>query len=207
MNFIDPTLEHDLPGPKPWALSPLVSTMPYFAHQTLEPDELLPEFPSKPIIDSVDELVPTNDSAYRTDRRSYFSDAQHRKDIKFGPNDLITTDFCYGFLSFPDISLNLPGGLSFDLMRYWDGQPVRFVCCERSKNRNEHGFEGKSFWCVVIEVVEEKVATPTGTPKKSNTPLGWLSPGRGRTPKGSRTPSRTPTPVGERNGERDDALD
>jgi len=31
--YIDPTLEHDLTSPtKPWALSPLVSTMPHFMH-------------------------------------------------------------------------------------------------------------------------------------------------------------------------------
>lgn len=29
------------------------------------------------------------------------------------------------------LSLRLPGGMSFDLMHYWDGQPVRFVCRRR----------------------------------------------------------------------------
>ncbi|KAI9452505.1 hypothetical protein F5148DRAFT_1289581 [Russula earlei] len=34
MHFVDPTLEHDLASStKPWALSPLISTMPYFAHR------------------------------------------------------------------------------------------------------------------------------------------------------------------------------
>lgn len=51
------------------------------------------------------------------------------------PNqDLLTTDFCYDFLQFNTkggIGLRLPGGISVDLLRYWDGQPVRFVCCER----------------------------------------------------------------------------
>lgn len=60
-------------------------------------------------------------------------------------------------MSFPEIRLNLPGGLSFDLMNYWDGQPVRFVCCERIK---EDGVPvkgpGKVFWCVVFEVVPDE---------------------------------------------------
>jgi Protein of unknown function (DUF1769) len=78
---------------------------------------------------------------------------------------VITTDFCYGFLEFsPKLSLCLPGGLSFDLMQYWDGQPVRFVCCERKGDfdaveGSDEGDDdeqpwGRMFWCVVIELDE-----------------------------------------------------
>jgi hypothetical protein len=89
--------------------------------------------------------------------------------------DLITTDFCYGFLEFaPSLRLRLPGGLGFDLARYWDGQGVRFVCCERKhvpssepvtaaedleKHEgitSENGEDpwGRVFWCVSIEMEE-----------------------------------------------------
>jgi hypothetical protein len=77
--------------------------------------------------------------------------------------DVLTTDFCYGFLSFPTLALNLPGGISFDLKKYWDGQPVRFVCVERRPV--EEGAEGgcgddhdegdRTFWCVVFEAEED----------------------------------------------------
>lgn len=64
-------------------------------------------------------------------------------------------DFCYGFINFtPTLSLQLPGGLSFDLMRYWDGQPVQFVCCERKKDELDGNPWGRIFWCVAIEVEE-----------------------------------------------------
>lgn len=54
--------------------------------------------------------------------RSYFSSATHRQNVVFGPSDIITPDLCYGFIEFsPSLSLRLPGGVSFDLMRYWDG--------------------------------------------------------------------------------------
>jgi hypothetical protein len=46
-------------------------------------------------------------------------------------------------------------------MRYWDGQPVRFVCCERSPNGAKG--PGDPFWCVVFEIVtddEEEVEVP-----------------------------------------------
>ena len=77
---------------------------------------------------------------------------------------MLTTDFCYGFLSFPSLALNLPGGISFDLKKYWDGQPVRFVCVDRQQNReDETGEVGeavkdedeRTFWCVVVEAAED----------------------------------------------------
>jgi hypothetical protein len=115
-------------------------------------------------------------------RRSYFSKEAHRKAVTLGPQDLITTDFCYGFLEFaPSLRLRLPGGVSFDLARYWDGQGVRFVCCERqhvpsfdhaspihepessdssahTDKEHESGVGdgddpwGRVFWCVSIEM-------------------------------------------------------
>jgi hypothetical protein len=116
-------------------------------------------------------------------RRAYFRDASHRQELVFGPEvryvsptafpyrprrrtwqDVFTTDFCYGFIQFaPTLSLNLPGGISFDLMHYWDGQPVRFMCCERKREAESGGEEGgaddvpwgRVLWCVAIEPVED----------------------------------------------------
>ena len=98
-------------------------------------------------------LDPTNASQ----RRAHFSTQAHRADVLLTPLDVVTTDFCYGFINFaPALSLQLPGGLSFDLMRYWDGQPVRFVCCERPKSGARSGEApwGRIFWCVAIEMVD-----------------------------------------------------
>ena len=43
-----------------------------------------------------------------------------------------------------------------DLMRYWDGQPIYFVCCERNTTKKTKAGRplGRVFWCVVIEVLE-----------------------------------------------------
>jgi len=191
MRFIDPTLEHDLGSARPWALSPLVSTMPYLAHTPVSSLRRYPEFPAyRPLQDDTSSLHCAHPHSRPLDlgppnkRRSYFSSEDHRHNVIFGPNDLITTDFCYGFLSFPSLSLNLPGGISFDLMKYWDGQPVRFVCCERprrpnlspassrsgsssslksfgsgssgsSKSEKKLKGPGRAFWCVVIQVVQD----------------------------------------------------
>ncbi|CAK5281650.1 unnamed protein product [Mycena citricolor] len=124
------------------------------------------------------EVVPQGMTAQQ--RRSFFSDEGHRKSVTFGPQDVITTDFCYGFLEFsPSLRLRLPGGLGFDLARYWDGQGVRFVCCERRHDtvaddadvHHDTDFSGKRddsrpaddqsdpwgpvFWCVSIEMADE----------------------------------------------------
>ncbi|CAK5282440.1 unnamed protein product [Mycena citricolor] len=124
------------------------------------------------------EVVPQGMTAQQ--RRSFFSDEGHRKSVTFGPQDVITTDFCYGFLEFsPSLRLRLPGGLGFDLARYWDGQGVRFVCCERRHDtvaddadvHHDTDFSSKPddsrpaddqsdpwgpvFWCVSIEMADE----------------------------------------------------
>ncbi|KAJ7497013.1 hypothetical protein FB451DRAFT_1209722 [Mycena latifolia] len=242
MKYIDPTLSHDLTctaPQKPWALSPLLATMPYLKHTRLPPSwdgsdsdtAHLPVFPPPALISDdtsslylsavptpieasrpgtpsssgsssskssrssrrssdskkskkrkiVDEEVPRAMTSQQ--RRSYFSSEAHRKAVSLGPEDVITTDFCYGFLEFaPSLRLRLPGGLGFDLARYWDGQGVRFVCClpgrSVSVNRtspihepecsdasmcnavHDAGVEdddpwGQVFWCVSIEMEDE----------------------------------------------------
>jgi len=241
MNYIDPALEHDLNSQtKPWALSPLISTMPHFSHSRLDGspsssrssshswhsaaesvsvlDTDYPPFPPFPpkksiednltqihhnyqpnVYDSASDLSLSSSSSssslfqdvktgvkdklkkkkksplpslrslnLRTaqERQSYFQSTSHRKGITFAADDILTMDFCYGFLDFsPSLALRLPCGISFDLIKYWDGQPVRFVCCER-KRKPEPGVLGHSndaedpwgrmFWCIQIELTDEQ---------------------------------------------------
>ena len=71
---------------------------------------------------------------------------------------MITADFCYDYLRFgpQGVELRLPGGLSIDMMKYWDGQRVPFVCCERRRPGAPGGEPwGRVLWCVVIEAVDE----------------------------------------------------
>jgi len=257
MKYIDPTLSHDLTctaSQKPWALSPLVATMPYLRHTRLPPScnhypdsrcsspscshSDAPHLPFPPPVSITDDTsllhlaaapdvpnpsrsgTPSSSGSSSTlsnrssrssrscdnkkgkkaangevpramnsqQRRSYFSSEDHRKAVCLGPQDVITTDFCYGFLEFaPSLRLRLPGGLGFDLARYWDGQGVRFVCCERrhvptfdhaspvhepecsdgsAYDEREHeggtgeGEDpwGRVFWCVSIEMGDEAEA-------------------------------------------------
>ncbi|KAH8828982.1 hypothetical protein DL96DRAFT_1021869 [Flagelloscypha sp. PMI_526] len=236
-SYIDPTLEHDLSSTtKPWALSPLISTMPNLRHRRESWEEATEDpFPPKvaiqdstsqlhlarisrtesgrhsrasSIASSIDDLddpdTPTqakilkksksksslyklkkvsrsvtslmsnksghssisedDEGAYNfasaSQRRKFFADAEARKDVIFGPEDIILTDFCYGFFSFsPTIALQIPGGIEFDLMHYWDRQPVRFVCCARKgwdpDEEKENTPWGTVFWCMALEVVDD----------------------------------------------------
>lgn len=170
MQFIDPTLEHDLTSQtKPWALSPLVATMPHFAYKhTDQPPNRPSRRPSmlrEVSLNSMDSTGPRTGKKPKhlefesvSQRRKYFRNAEQRREFELGPSEIIVTDFCYGFLEFnPSLSLRLPGGLSFDLMRYWVKHPVKFVCCERKKGGVEEGGNpwGCMFWCVMIEIAEQ----------------------------------------------------
>ncbi len=57
-SFVDPTLEHDLMAQsKPWALSPLISTMPHFEHKRCPKNVQIPSFsPTESVKDSTDML-------------------------------------------------------------------------------------------------------------------------------------------------------
>ncbi len=51
-------------------------------------------------------------------------------------------------------------------MHYWDGQPVRFVCCERKRQDNGDGLGegdaesdvpwGRVLWCVAIQLIPDE---------------------------------------------------
>lgn len=61
-------------------------------------------------------------------RFTFWGSAAHREAVSFTPSDLATMVFDNGFLDFNTLRLELPytGGMGFDLLNYWDGQPVRF---------------------------------------------------------------------------------
>ncbi len=50
---------------------------------------------------------------------------------------MVTADFFNGFIDFNDLTLHIPfsGGLKFDLKKYWDGQPVRYICKDRKNDK------------------------------------------------------------------------
>ncbi|THH26540.1 hypothetical protein EUX98_g7648 [Antrodiella citrinella] len=164
MQFMDPTLELDIRAPKPWALSPLITTMPFFTHTRLSEPHTTPPFPPTTclVADDISRLPyagKSEESKKRMARKTHFQDPARRKAVVFGPDDLITADFCHGHLDInhESICIQVPGGFSIDMMQHWDGKPARFVCCQRPTNtETDAGMPwGRVFWCVAIETVDD----------------------------------------------------
>lgn len=116
--------------------SPLFATLQYLsAKEVASSDGAPPAFVPDTFPEDVWPLVPPEDAAALKDqpaaRRSYFTKAPHRSATRFGPSHLIRGDFSHGFLNFDSLSVSLPGGLSFSLAKYWNGEPVVFSCQKR----------------------------------------------------------------------------
>lgn len=80
-------------------------------------------------------------------RKTLFGDQSKRKQINLTPEDVWTADFCNGFIDFNTLNLHIPvGGLSFDLKRYYNNQPVQYQC----KNKET----GEVYFMVTFDIQE-----------------------------------------------------
>jgi len=171
-SFIDPTLSHDLTCERPWALSPMISTMPYFSAIRQSPTAPLPEFdPLAEFQEDVSGLFKDSSAATSlpstaSQRKKYFQNEAHRKEVEFTPETVLHVDFAYGFFQFPELNLSLPGGISFDLKKYWANQPARFVCCERAPGGTG---PGKVFFVVQFDIPDLGNHKSGGSPQGSET--------------------------------------
>ena len=81
-------------------------------------------------------LSSENQKTASSARASWLGKASNREKLQITPQDVITVDFCNGFIDFNTLRLVLPyGGLYFDLQKYWDGQPVRYVAKNLKTNQ------------------------------------------------------------------------
>ena len=96
--YVDPTLEHDLSSrTRPWALSPLVATMPHLAVSSIDDPRSIPVFPpAKPLEDSTPFLPISQHHSVlgkfgkgkdkqAGKRKTYFHSAAKRKEFMFSP--------------------------------------------------------------------------------------------------------------------------
>jgi len=135
VHYLDPALKQDLYADKPWAWSPLVATMNRLAFLPLDdsssqlldewkeatPEDVTPLY--KPNEEAVAHLKADSDA-----RRKHFSVPANR-DRTISKDVALFTEFRNGFIDFQNLALKLPvGHLQFNLARYWDGQPVIYIC-------------------------------------------------------------------------------
>ncbi|TKY89657.1 hypothetical protein EX895_001442 [Sporisorium graminicola] len=155
VKLVDPNLEHDLYAQRPHAWSPYLATMPRVNSVASDKEDFSewPSFPTHPeyVQDDISSLIPSELAEKERDtvanfkgidkaheyRQRFLGNRAHRKEIIVDKDQIVTADFFNGFLDFNDLTLHIPfsGGLKFDLKKYWDGQPVRYICKDR-KNDN-----------------------------------------------------------------------
>jgi len=182
MKFIemkDPTLEHDLYASRPWLLSPLFSTVQYLSYTdtNVPANEPLPAFPPTACIaENSSSIAPpptngngkSNPDAAAVARRTHFANPAERQKVPLGPSHIVQTDFCHGYLSFGgdpsdgggkgNLGLSLPK-IHFDLMKYFDGRPLWYVCCEKGKDGKG---PGPMIWCVAFQILLDDDDTGLG---------------------------------------------
>lgn len=127
--------------------SPFISTMRYLSYTSVSSDD---EKPTLVIKENTAAIAPAPSPDAR---RAQFGSAENRRKVRFGPSTLIQSDFCHGYLEFAKgegLELSLPV-VKLDLLRYWDGRPVWFVCCERRKDGKPG--PGDSIFCVGFEIM------------------------------------------------------
>ncbi|OXG17580.1 hypothetical protein C367_05068 [Cryptococcus neoformans Ze90-1] len=166
MYFIDPTLELDIYADKPWALSPALATMNYLSLEdgSKVGKDLMVKEDSLEFIKSKakDEgaTVPTpregNEKTEISARRKWLADKKNREKIKLGKDVVVGMEFANGLLDFNTLSATLPPPFSvqFPLVKYWDGQPVTYVC-QRKAPKGQSPVGQDVFWSVAFEIVDE----------------------------------------------------
>ncbi|WWC69869.1 uncharacterized protein I206_103812 [Kwoniella pini CBS 10737] len=166
MYFIDPTVEADIYADKPWALSPTLATMSHLSlsnNSTNDDQPYIEENSLGWLKDNIEENdIPsyTDDKSQISTRRKWLTKSSNRQLININENTIVGMEFCNGLLDFNTLSATLPSpfSLQIPLLKYWDGQPVTYVCQEKpSKDESPVGGKNKVYWSIAFEIVDEDV--------------------------------------------------
>lgn len=142
--------------------SPLFATLQYLSAKEHPASEPLPPFKPDTFPEDVSPLLSSSSSSSSTapptdpaSRRSFFSKQDARRSVPLTASHLVRGDFSHGFLNFDSLSLALPGGLSFKLDKYWNGEPVVFSC-QRRLAKGQEGREAETYFVVTFELEAEE---------------------------------------------------
>jgi hypothetical protein len=152
--WFDPGLEIDLTSDRPSAFSPLVVSMNTVNISIQESDEIqVPQKESgRPIEEDTKALFPGAETSYNgAERRAQLSDLNKLKQIKITPNHTLGVDFYNPYIDPSTRCIRIPM-ISLDVMPYWNGEPLRFVCKSKSK--------GIVFFAILFNLREFKEPVP-----------------------------------------------
>ena len=123
-SWYDPGLESNLNAPKPYAFSPIIITM-----NQIKVEQGDKSYWPSPQGESVQEDITTLSMDLKTpeDRRTFFKYPQNRKAVDLSPNQIWHMQFSNPYIDFNNCTIRVPG-FEMDVLKYWDGQPLRFYC-------------------------------------------------------------------------------
>jgi hypothetical protein len=156
--WFDPGLEADLFSERPFAFSPLVVTMNRLCVSTQQP-----KLSFAPIKEDVTLIHP--DITTEKERRTFFTVPKNRVQMAITPDQVWSMDFCNPYLDFEKVNKSLLfllfiylfiikqctvriPGFEVNILRYWDGQPARFIA--KSKD------DGAVFFIVEFNLSERQ---------------------------------------------------
>lgn len=154
-SWIDPGLDGDPMSDEPWLYGPLLSSVNVLRiggqrdekgggqpeekaerkkehegeHAQIEKDDeevdVVEEGASDTSGEEVREQLGLPDDS--KSRMKFFLDEMKRKEFEFEQGRCYSCDFFNGYLDFNEFALRLPLGFTMNIVRYWDGQPLRYV--------------------------------------------------------------------------------
>ncbi|KAL1924164.1 uncharacterized protein VTP21DRAFT_7199 [Calcarisporiella thermophila] len=172
--WFDPGFEADIYSERPWAFSPLLCSVNTLRIQNVSskdddssdasnkrnsPKSVEGELELSPWPSPNGERITEDTSSLSargsprtpmdvSTRRKYFSDSEKAKKVVLGPDQEVQFDFFNAYVDFNSAAIRLPG-FSVNVLGYWDGQPLRYVCKTR---------DGKIiFFVVQFELLSEEI--------------------------------------------------
>nr|XP_031859460.1 uncharacterized protein CI109_005106 [Kwoniella shandongensis]KAA5526532.1 hypothetical protein CI109_005106 [Kwoniella shandongensis] len=162
MYFIDPVMECDIYADKPWALSPALATMSHLSLGSASSSDSKEVYVSEKSLGFLRESANGKDEEGEKNeisaRRKWLGRKENREKVKLGKDVEVGMEFCNGLLDFNTLSATLPPPftLSIPLLKYWDGQPVTYVCQRRPATKDQNPVGEEVFWSVAFEIVDEE---------------------------------------------------
>ncbi|CAZ86071.1 unnamed protein product [Tuber melanosporum] len=143
--WIDPSLDADVYADEPWIFGPALASMS--AISTSSPSS--PPCPEKKGGGGGEEvggLVEDNGMGLTAKaRRKHFLTERRRKEWVFEPGKVYEMEFSGPWLDLAEFRVVLPG-FRVDILKYWDGQPLRFLLRNRAS--------GEVYLVVEFDLVE-----------------------------------------------------
>jgi len=136
-SWIDPGLEGDPLSDEPWLYGPLLSSVNVLRIGTKVEKLGADENEDEDEIEVVEEGA-SDDEGHEIrerlqipkdskNRMKFFLSDERRQEFEFEEGRNYSFDFFNSYLDFNEFALRLPLGVTMRIVKYWDGQPLRYV--------------------------------------------------------------------------------